>query len=534
MRCLMLAALGAVLSVLLGIGVGGMVGLSISARRVDMNPTYVELFFWEVGIAGAVFAAWALVFARGRSLRTTLLLFVAAVLVGGGVSLGFAMIDEYFVDQPQWMAVALVAWGAVLGSWFGWQRGKLAAGAILGAALAGVLAGAQLLLWHPDPVTGMGVGLGALAGLLALRGEGRPRLVTVLRFAVAGVLTVVAAGLIAFQPQHWPHMTWVRLTPGHLFGSPSEVTFSPDGRQVLSVHADRICLWNLEGHRIVESLPLETTIDVTALKFPVGGHPVAVSVSRQGQFTWWDAASGDRYTKALPGHLVPVEPLRRGEDRQWEYRNPYAVALSPDGTRALVSDARLGRLWQINLSVRGLLEFSMKDFPPITSVAWAGESEVLLASGSKGTVYRVARAGEGLRKLKEYHAVIPALGGLKTSPDGRYACAYGGYESTTLLFLNLEEEGAGFQTLGELKDVTSGVAFSPDGSLLVTDGYSGEVFVWETATRRLLRRYHQHYSLVRELGCGGLGCGALAVSADNGTIIASDAHGAFSIWHFER
>ncbi|MFH1464873.1 MAG: serine/threonine-protein kinase [Pseudomonadota bacterium] len=225
------------------------------------------------------------------------------------------------------------------------------------------------------------------------------------------------------------------------------------------------------------------------------------------------------------------------------------VAFSPDG-RLLAAAARHDGVAVMDLDTG---EVAQRVPLPVRSVslAWA-TSGALIAGDADGNLYRVERGAAVATPLGQAERAglwdVTALSGERVLVGGHigeehplrvidartgavlseHSCAEPVYHCDAspderLVACGLQDGRALISDLVSDEDVyldtddgpTMGVAFSPDGTLLATTGFSRRVHIWDVATHRKLRSITQH---------AGPGL-ALAWTPDGGTIVSTGTDG---------
>jgi WD40 repeat protein/serine/threonine protein kinase len=244
------------------------------------------------------------------------------------------------------------------------------------------------------------------------------------------------------------------------------VAFSPDGTRIVTGGGE----WNHSGvAKVWDARTGTPQMELTGHKGGVSG--VAFSpdgtrvVTGSGDKTAkvWDARTGTPQME-LTGHKGGVT----------------SVAFSPDGTRIVTGSAdKTAKVWDAKT---GTPELDLKEHAlSVTSVAFSPDgTRIVTGSGDKTAKVWDARTGTQQLELKG-HAGGPS--GVAFSPDGTRIVTGGGINNKPgeakvwdarngALLLDLK---------GHTNEVTS-VAFSPDGTRIVTGSFDKTAKVWDALT----------------------------------------------------
>jgi WD40 repeat protein len=243
----------------------------------------------------------------------------------------------------------------------------------------------------------------------------------------------------------------------------SLIAFSPDGRRIVSTHADSLIrVWDVKTRRQVGQ-PSETPKLVSGLAVFPDGRRVIISLSG-GQTIVWNLET-NRQLRQAPGFGS-------------------SIVLSADGRRALIGGGNFMRLWDL---VTGE-ELEREDHQSAVShVAFSADERQAVASTSAGVhVWALPpgrAAGEPAPVVEV--AEFPRRGGLITSvavspPDARWiltcewpnAVRLWNRETTQLIREDFNGNG----------DTMWSAAFSPDGTRILFGGADRVVHLWDLVT----------------------------------------------------
>ncbi|MGH9265608.1 MAG: TIR domain-containing protein [Acidimicrobiales bacterium] len=271
------------------------------------------------------------------------------------------------------------------------------------------------------------------------------------------------------------------------------VSFSPDGRQVVSGSVDRtLRVWDV-GSEAAPTVLEGHGAPVTAASFTRDGRRV-LSAGADGTVRLWDR-SGATPAVVLGGHQGPVN----------------AVALSPDGRLAVSAGNDLTvRVWD----VAGQREASSFAAPsPVLGIAFSADGRLLATAGADRTV-RFWDPADGRQDLvlAGHEAPVSAVA---FHPDGRVVSA--GQDGTVRIW---GRSGIDPRVLRGHKGRVNDAALSPDGARVASAGADGTIMVWDAASTDdpVVLRGHEA-PVIRA-----------AFSPDGRSVVSSSADGTVRVW----
>ena len=288
----------------------------------------------------------------------------------------------------------------------------------------------------------------------------------------------------------------------------SSVSFSPDGKYVITTSGRIARLWEVESGNEVRMFEGHSDI-VTSVAFSPEGKQVATG-SRDNTARLWEVETG-RELRRLEGHSAEVLTValssngkylvtgaRDGTARLWEietgrelrrFQNSgrnVVVALSGNG-RFLVTGSTDGtaRLWESD-SGRELRPFAMHSHE-VTSLALNDNGQLLVTGGDEGRA-RLWRTKD-MNELHRFEGDSGTVIATTLSNNGRYLVIG---ESSGVARLWDIENGRELRSFEEPAKSLSSVAVSGDGQRLVMGGSDGVARLWDIESGQELRRFEGH------------------------------------------
>jgi WD40 repeat protein len=292
----------------------------------------------------------------------------------------------------------------------------------------------------------------------------------------------------------------------------SRLLATPDGRWLISASFDHsVRLWDMSAAtKGTATVVLDPKAREAAKKRggKAAAEPPAVTVGLQqaervldAHKEWVQAMSLSADGKILAtgddaGQVILWDVPSGKETRRWKVKAwVYALALSPDGRRALISErfplvydpAKVitTRLWDATTGqmTRSLDDLFKKDYQ--SAAAFSPDGKLLAvgrggeANGPSGVVILLDPAtGKKVHELKPGHQ--DGLTDLAFHPDGKHLASTG---RDTVVRLWSVADGKMVKELGkprggQFKDWIHAISFSPDGMLLAAADMAGAVQVW--------------------------------------------------------
>ena len=316
-----------------------------------------------------------------------------------------------------------------------------------------------------------------------------------------------------------PNLVGLRLAPAdHHFGSVNSVSFSPDGKLLVTGSNDNsLRLWDVASGKALKTFEGHQG-RVNSVAFSPDGKQLA-SGSGDNSLRLWDVASG-KVLKTFEGHQdwvmsVAFSPdgklVASGSDdsslRLWDVASGKAlktfeghqgsvmsVAFSPDGKRlASGSGDNSLRLWDV--ASRKVLKTFEGHQDWVRSVAFSPDGKTL-ASGSGDNSLRLWDVASG-KALKTFEGHQGSVLSVAFSPDSKLLASSGSFDGSLRLWD--VASGKALKTFEGHQDWVNSVAFSPDGKTLASGSDDRSLRLWDVASRKVLKTFYGHQDWVRSV-----------------------------------
>ena len=251
----------------------------------------------------------------------------------------------------------------------------------------------------------------------------------------------------------------------------SSVSFSADGRRIVTGSQDQLRLWDAETGQEVRTLAKDHRRVNSAVFSADGRRVVAAFLDWTARI--WDAETGQEM-RSLEGHGGQV----------------HSAAFSADGRRIVTaSNDRTARIWNAETGQQ-LLELR-KHTGDVFSARFSPDGRrVVTASDDRTARIWDAETGNELRVLEEHMAEVRSA---VFSPDGRRIVT-ASYDKTARIWD--AETGEELRPIRGHQEHVLSAAFSPDGRRVVTASRDGTARVWDAETVQEVRTLrHQGWVL---------------------------------------
>jgi WD40 repeat protein len=303
----------------------------------------------------------------------------------------------------------------------------------------------------------------------------------------------------------------------------SSVTFSPDGRLVLSADLEGALLWDTATGKLLRHFQGTARRAV----FSSDGRSV-ISATGDGKISILDTATGQQLRSLKADGSSPKAVSRDGRlllSANWETLNLWDLAsnrllwtkehmfpsedgaFSPDGRRVLTGDKRTMTLRDVETGQ--VIRTFEGHTSNVTLVAFSPDGRNVLSYGLENVLKLWdVTTGKLLQTIKGDQVYLKSVA---FSPDGN-AILLGSSRSFTTYDVATAQISRHFDADA---DGQSSVAFSPDGKLAASGSITHAVKLWSLATGEMVRSFAGQTGPV----------GALALSPDGHSLLAGSVDG---------
>lgn len=301
----------------------------------------------------------------------------------------------------------------------------------------------------------------------------------------------------------------------------STLEFSPDGSLLITGGEDRkIYLWDASSGELLDTL-VHHTDWVQAVVY----HPSGESFVTAGHdgCIWLCALSRTNSSTNIsePRSLEALQP-----SLLYKEQSPInALTFSPDGA-ILASGGEDRKIYLWSTTKRAVIHILEGHSGSVQSLAFLEQGLVLASSASDGTV-RLWDVVDGqlLQVLRDHRRHVRAIG---ADSAGKILASGCSADTIRLWTIDSLHKGQAYRILQGYVSSIYNLAFSPDGTMLVTVEKSGRISLWDVAD--LDATTHSRHTLF-EVDVSQFG---IAFRPDGKLLATVGADGMLNLWHMLR
>ena len=283
------------------------------------------------------------------------------------------------------------------------------------------------------------------------------------------------------------------------FGVVNTVSISPDSSIVASGGVDhKLRLWRISDGSLINAV--DTTLWLTCSGFSPDGSKIYVA-PETGQTLVYSGTTGN------PLSPLPVE----------HSDIVYNAVISPThDTVATASYDTTTKIYDFNTGV--LLKTLQGGNQPVYCVAYSPDG-TMIATGSNDFIVRIWNVATGalIRSISTGSSPYSVV----WTPSGNILV--GGSVGTIKIWR--AQDGVSLGTLPNFIGTLNGLSLSPDGSQLVSAGFSNNIYIWRLSDNTLVRTLSGHTSLVTSVQFSADGSKIISGSDDLTSIVWNVADG---------
>ena len=295
-------------------------------------------------------------------------------------------------------------------------------------------------------------------------------------------------------------------------GRVCSVAYSPDGKYIISGLSDKnIKMWDANTGECLKTIKSGHTREVDILSYsPFGKYFISASSSTR-PIKIWDVSTG-KYIKILRGQ-----------------NSLESVIYSPDG-KYIVSSTGLGiQIWEASTGV--CLKILKNRLGFISSIAFSPDGQRIIGSSYDNIIGMIdLKTGKSLQTLKGHSSLVNSLA---YSPDGNYIVSgsdkfnlrshsnkYPRWNSNCVIKIWDTNTGECLKNLEGHSNSVNSVAYSPDGTKIISGSDDKTIKIWNANTGECLQTLEGHSGSIY----------SIAYSPDGSRIISGSGDGTIKIW----
>jgi WD40 repeat protein len=248
-------------------------------------------------------------------------------------------------------------------------------------------------------------------------------------------------------------------------GYVKSISFSPDGKQLVSASETSIILWDVDFQRPIGEPLTAHSSAINEVSFI--SPNLLVSGSNDGSVILWNLNTEYSVGQPLIGH----SPIF------------FTVSFSPDGKKIVSNGKNYNTiaLWDV-ASKQVVAQSSTGHKGLVLSLDFSADSKLIAGGSTDNTI--ILWDANTLQPIGQ-----PLIGhkddvlSVSFSPNGKLI-ASGSADGTVIIWDVDSQQPVGQPLRGHTNEIIYGVRFSPDGKLIASTGYDNTVILWNVNTRQ--------------------------------------------------